>query len=482
VEDRDLKGQERELSAASFHINRWEQQLRFLVRLGRIDLFSSGMSSFGMNWNQKNSMAWEWEHLAPSVSDAITRHGSANSSGGTLTSSSELGHGSSKSSISASIDSPSGVGNILEFNFAAVEKHVKNMGKNCKVDDSGTSPSSMIAFSQGEPSISLKLGKRAYFENVCGGQNVKSSAASAITSSSNLVKKTKVSQQNGKNSFCQVEGCQVDLSSAKDYHRKHKVCEVHSKAPNVVVAGLERRFCQQCSRFHGLAEFDQNKRSCRRRLTHHNARRRKPQTDTISFNSSRLSTLFYGSTELFTHTSQRTNFLFSQPLYGQVRSNAVSSWDSLGGLQFMEKKHLPMQPMETVGPDELHFSAPQIATSVVSHSVHHQTFDGFMPFKETSTKVLNQGKCLEEAPATASNSNGAPDLGSALSLLSDSSWGSSSTVIQQPGSHAHAGAMPPLATIAVPNAATHPLDPSLGRFWQDDPPPLDGAVQAFTHL
>ncbi|KAJ1260757.1 hypothetical protein BS78_10G256800 [Paspalum vaginatum] len=428
------------------------------------------MSSFGMNWNQKGSMAWEWEHLAPSVSDAITRHGSANSSGGTLTSSSELGHGSSKSSISASIDSPSGVEDILEFNFAAVEKHVKNMGKNCKVDDSGTSPSSMIAFSQGEPSISLKLGKRAYFENVCGGQNVKSSAPSAVTSSSNLVKKTKVSQQNGKNSFCQVEGCQVDLSSAKDYHRKHKVCEVHSKAPKVVVAGLERRFCQQCSRFHGLPEFDQSKRSCRRRLTHHNARRRKPQTDTISFNSSRLSTLFYD-------TSQRTNLLFSQPLYGQVRSNAVSSWDSLGGLQFMEKKHLSMQPTETVGPDELHFSAPQISTSVVSHAVHHHNFDGFMPFKGTSTKVLNEGV---EASAAASNSNGAPDLGSALSLLSDGSWGSSSTVIQQPSSHAHAGAMPPLATVA----AVHPLDPSLGRFWQDDPPPLDGAAQihAFAHL
>jgi hypothetical protein len=206
------------------------------------------MGSFGMNWNQKDPMVWDWEHLVPSVSNAVTRHGSANSSGGTLTSNSELGHGSSKSSISASIDSPSGVGNSLEFNFAAVERHVKNTGTNGRVDDSGNSPSSMIAFNQGEPLISLKLGKRAYFENACGGQDAKVSAASDVTSAATVVKKTKVSQQNAKNWYCQVEGCKVDLSSAKDYNRKHKVCVVHSKATKVVVAGLERRFCQQCSR------------------------------------------------------------------------------------------------------------------------------------------------------------------------------------------------------------------------------------------
>jgi hypothetical protein len=47
---------------------------------------------------------------------------------------------------------------------------------------------------------------------------------------------------------CQVEGCHVALADAKDYHRRHKVCEAHSKTPVVVVAGREMRFCQQCSR------------------------------------------------------------------------------------------------------------------------------------------------------------------------------------------------------------------------------------------
>uniref|UniRef100_A0A804P3Y0 SBP-type domain-containing protein n=1 Tax=Zea mays TaxID=4577 RepID=A0A804P3Y0_MAIZE len=75
---------------------------------------------------------------------------------------------------------------------------------------------------------------------------------------------------------CQAEGCKADLSAAKHYHRRHKVCEFHTKASAVAAAGKQQRFCQQCSRFHVLAEFDEAKRSCRKRLTEHNRRRRKP--------------------------------------------------------------------------------------------------------------------------------------------------------------------------------------------------------------
>ncbi|BAF15411.1 squamosa promoter-binding-like protein 7 [Oryza sativa Japonica Group] len=74
---------------------------------------------------------------------------------------------------------------------------------------------------------------------------------------------------------CQVEGCDITLQGVKEYHRRHKVCEVHAKAPRVVVHGTEQRFCQQCSRFHVLAEFDDAKKSCRRRLAGHNERRRR---------------------------------------------------------------------------------------------------------------------------------------------------------------------------------------------------------------
>ncbi|KAK9688879.1 hypothetical protein RND81_09G018000 [Saponaria officinalis] len=78
---------------------------------------------------------------------------------------------------------------------------------------------------------------------------------------------------------CQAEKCAVDLTEAKRYHRRHKVCEFHAKAPSVLVCGLRQRFCQQCSRFHELSEFDEAKRSCRRRLAGHNERRRKNSSE-----------------------------------------------------------------------------------------------------------------------------------------------------------------------------------------------------------
>uniref|UniRef100_J3L267 SBP-type domain-containing protein n=1 Tax=Oryza brachyantha TaxID=4533 RepID=J3L267_ORYBR len=47
---------------------------------------------------------------------------------------------------------------------------------------------------------------------------------------------------------CTVDGRKEDLSKHRDYHRRHKVCEGHSKIPLVIVASREMRFCQQCSR------------------------------------------------------------------------------------------------------------------------------------------------------------------------------------------------------------------------------------------
>ncbi|GKU88462.1 hypothetical protein SLEP1_g2727 [Rubroshorea leprosula] len=134
--------------------------------------------------------------------------------------------------------------------------------------------------------VCLKLGKRHYFEdstslgasigkrgkpyyNLRGGAMGQSSPTTAVPR-------------------CQVEGCHVTLVNAKDYHRRHKVCEKHSKAPTVMVLGLEQRFCQQCSRFHVVSEFDDSKRSCRRRLAGHNERRRKGSHDSVSRTDNRM--------------------------------------------------------------------------------------------------------------------------------------------------------------------------------------------------
>uniref|UniRef100_A0A0D9VCS7 SBP-type domain-containing protein n=1 Tax=Leersia perrieri TaxID=77586 RepID=A0A0D9VCS7_9ORYZ len=189
---------------------------------------------------------------------------------------------------------------------------------------------------------------------------------------------------------CQVEGCGVELVGVKDYHRKHRVCEAHAKFPRVVVAGQERRFCQQCSRFHALSEFDQTKRSCRRRLYDHNARRRKPQTEAFSFAPARL------SSSLLFDDSQQISFVWNKTPHSpsHVRPYAVSPWDSSSevgtadGHIYLDKSHLS-KSVPTINPD-----------------IHE----------------LLQLKG-PDASLTASKLDGAPDLQHALSLLSASSCG-----------------------------------------------------------
>ena len=61
-------------------------------------------------------------------------------------------------------------------------------------------------------------------------------------------KKTKITGTTSNRAVCQVEDCRTDLSNAKDYHRRHKVCDMHSKASKALVGNVMQRFCQQCSR------------------------------------------------------------------------------------------------------------------------------------------------------------------------------------------------------------------------------------------
>ncbi|CAA6672315.1 unnamed protein product [Spirodela intermedia] len=130
----------------------------------------------------------------------------------------------------------------------------------------------------GDSPRGLKFGKKVFFENLGSG----GSSSSAAPPSAAAGKRGKsVAQGQQQPPRCQVEGCGVDLTGSKAYYCRHKVCGTHSKSPKVVVAGMEQRFCQQCSRFHQLQEFDQGKRSCRRRLAGHNERRRKPVLGTM---------------------------------------------------------------------------------------------------------------------------------------------------------------------------------------------------------
>ncbi|KNA24900.1 hypothetical protein SOVF_011410 [Spinacia oleracea] len=78
---------------------------------------------------------------------------------------------------------------------------------------------------------------------------------------------------------CQVPGCEVDIRELKGYHRRHRVCLVCANASSVLIDGQSKRYCQQCGKFHVLSDFDEGKRSCRRKLERHNNRRRRKSSD-----------------------------------------------------------------------------------------------------------------------------------------------------------------------------------------------------------
>ncbi|GMP76125.1 hypothetical protein CsSME_00032935 [Camellia sinensis var. sinensis] len=114
-----------------------------------------------------------------------------------------------------------------------------------------------------------------------GGQVYPITQAEMENSEGRCGKKSKVVATSSNCSVCQVDDCRVDLTNSKHYHIRHKVCDMHSKAGSALVGNVMQRFCQQCSRFHVLQEFDEGKRSCRRRLAGHNKRRRKKHPENV---------------------------------------------------------------------------------------------------------------------------------------------------------------------------------------------------------
>ncbi|PKA51434.1 Squamosa promoter-binding-like protein 12 [Apostasia shenzhenica] len=394
-----------------------------------------------MEWNLKTPLQWDCENPAlfsakeselskislqvewGAENGGVISYGSTYSSCSGTCSGSDLGSGSSRSSISASVGSLSKV--KIKASEALEVLHEK-LGKG---EDSGTSPVVVGNKTAGEPAIGLKLGKRTYFEDFSAA-NVKASSSLvsiAPPSSCSSFKKPRVSNKAIESSYCQVEGCNIDLIAAKDYHRKHKVCESHSKSPNVIVAGKERRFCQQCSRFHDLSEFDQKKRSCRRRLSDHNARRRKPQPQTVAFNSSGFSSSFYDG-------RQHMNFFPNQAPFSNARSSSGLLLEESSGFSLSTTKGSWLkQPTAKLVDGQMHLPGASLCNAVPSS---HLDLERLIPCKGAMTNAQSQGL---EASVSAFSVNRALDLQRALSLLSNNSCRSSSTgqvdTIQHTASH-----------------------------------------------
>ncbi|KAF8399987.1 hypothetical protein HHK36_015860 [Tetracentron sinense] len=157
---------------------------------------------------------------------------------------------------------------------------------------------------KGDSLVDLKLGRLGDIGDGSVNKWEDPRVLKMVSSPSSSSKRARAPGNGTQTVSCLVDGCRSDLSNCRDYHRRHKVCEHHSKTPIVMVGGQQQRFCQQCSRydlkcfftpydhsphrFHMLAEFDDVKRSCRKRLDGHNRRRRKPQPESMSINSGSL--------------------------------------------------------------------------------------------------------------------------------------------------------------------------------------------------
>ncbi|KAF5746422.1 squamosa promoter-binding-like protein 16 [Tripterygium wilfordii] len=90
------------------------------------------------------------------------------------------------------------------------------------------------------------------------------------------------------------------------------------------------------NKFHSLGEFDEGKRSCRKRLDGHNRRRRKPQQDSLSISSGRLFTNHQGLTPRDLHFGNAP-FLSTSP----VSSSAWSGSVKLENDAFVYSNHFP---------------------------------------------------------------------------------------------------------------------------------------------
>uniref|UniRef100_J3MYQ6 SBP-type domain-containing protein n=1 Tax=Oryza brachyantha TaxID=4533 RepID=J3MYQ6_ORYBR len=266
----------------------------------------------------------------------------------------------------------------------------------------------------------LKFGKKIYFEQdaAAGG-----SGSAAVEPSSS----------GGGGS--QVEGCGVDLTGAKPYYCRHKVCYTHAKEPIVVVAGLEQRFCQQCSRFHQLPEFDQEKKSCRRRLVGHNERRRKP---TPGANSSRFGRL----APSFHEESGRSRSFVVDFSYPRVPSSVRDAWPTIqpgdrmsGSIQWQGSHELHPHRSAVAGYGDHHAYSSHGGSSAGAPMLHHPAFE------------LTSGGCLAGVST---------DSNCALSLLSTQPWDTTQSI------SSHNGRSPAMSSSASAfGGGTNPVSPSV---------------------
>lgn len=277
---------------------------------------------------------------------------------------------------------------------------------------------------KGEFSVDLKLGQvgnsgtestlaksKDVVATSAGVSKVPSSSSSGSSKRARAINSTTMTVS------CLVDGCNSDLSNCRDYHRRHKVCELHSKTPEVTIGGLKQRFCQQCSRFHSLEQFDERKRSCRKRLDGHNRRRRKPQPEPVTRPGSFLSN--YQGTQLLPFSSPHiypsTTMVSPSWNGGLVTSSADARLHNQHQqVHLVDKEDLFLGSSHKEGKQQVPFihsnQTPPFPSSAVCHTLLRTS-----PISETCG-VRSKMFCDN----ITTNNNSVHDSPCALSLLSSS--------------------------------------------------------------
>lgn len=200
-----------------------------------------------MDWNLNTPSEWDWENLAMYSSKEIEvaknlQFSSHESQENVVVDNVDF-------SFSASADSSSKETIKSTFRgFDDLPRDFLDKDDSSWIGENG-SFSNMVeeaSVLSGEAMIGLKLGRHA--STSISSSKMATTSVSLFPTSSPMIKRSRASYLSSQSPRCQVEGCNLDLSSSKDYHRRHRICANHSKSPKVIVAGMERRFCQQCSR------------------------------------------------------------------------------------------------------------------------------------------------------------------------------------------------------------------------------------------
>ncbi|THU58093.1 hypothetical protein C4D60_Mb03t10550 [Musa balbisiana] len=175
------------------------------------------------------------------------------------------------------------------------------------------------------------------------------------------------------------------------------------------------------NRFHQLPEFDQGKRSCRRRLAGHNERRRKPPPGPFASRYGRLASSVHEDPSRF------RSFLmdFSYPY---LSSTARNLWPT-------------SRAGDRVASNEWHVAFDTSPGAAAMHGTH-ACFQGPPAATFCSPMEFPPGECL----------GGVSDSSCALSLLSTHPWSSNSARNRAPAIAPSSSTFdgPPMAQSAVP--------------------------------